>query len=61
MDVIIHFVTDAISGSVAGSIKIDTNTSIGDLRSEVVKWSGMDNSEVSDCILDVAFCIKGKS
>ncbi|MDT2246714.1 TULIP family P47-like protein [Paenibacillus larvae] len=61
VDVIIHFVTDAISGSVAGSIKIDTNTSIGDLRSEVVKWSGMDNSEVSDCILDVAFCIKGKS
>ncbi|MFW5436835.1 TULIP family P47-like protein [Paenibacillus apiarius] len=59
VDVIIHFVTDAISGSVAGNIKIDTNTSIGELRSEVVKWSGMDEEEIADCVFDVAFCIKG--
>ncbi|WP_374019196.1 TULIP family P47-like protein [Paenibacillus thiaminolyticus] len=56
---IIFGITSAIESSVARDLKVETNAYISELKADVVRWSGMDNSEVADCVLDVALCIKG--
>ncbi|TPG82514.1 hypothetical protein EEL32_18925 [Brevibacillus laterosporus] len=56
---IIYGVASALASSIVNNLRINTNTYIGNLSSNVVRWSGMDEEEITDCVLDVAFCIKG--
>ncbi|QDX91766.1 hypothetical protein EEL30_04915 [Brevibacillus laterosporus] len=56
---IIAAIVSALESSLATALRINLNTNIGKLNADVVRWSGMDQEEITDCVLDVAFCIKG--
>ncbi|QOS99898.1 TULIP family P47-like protein [Brevibacterium sp. JNUCC-42] len=58
---IIYGMVSALESSLATALRINLNTNIGKLKADVVRWSGMDQEEITDCVLDVAFCIKGTS
>ncbi|WP_170953276.1 TULIP family P47-like protein [Bacillus thuringiensis] len=45
-----------LSDTIQMNIKVDIST----IKTDVVKWSGMDFKEITDCVLNVAVCIKGK-
>ncbi|QOS99890.1 TULIP family P47-like protein [Brevibacterium sp. JNUCC-42] len=58
---IIYGMVSALESSLATALRINLNTNIGKLKADVVRWSGMDQEEITDCVLDVALCIKGTS
>ncbi|MDC4242492.1 MULTISPECIES: TULIP family P47-like protein [Bacillota] len=59
-ELILHFVTNDITNTIARNVKIDANSYIGELSTEILEWNGMSKSNISDCLLDVLFAIKGK-
>ncbi|HHT7190470.1 TULIP family P47-like protein [Bacillus cereus group sp. Bc222] len=54
------FILTELADNLSKAIQMNIKANISTFKTDVVKWSGMDLEEITDCVLNVALCIKGK-
>ncbi|MGE7877930.1 TULIP family P47-like protein [Peribacillus muralis] len=58
---IIHEVISKVTNSVTQNVRLGSNEYLTKIQTSSLTWNGMKETNTTDALLDVAFCIKGKA